>query len=79
MEASQLVQELCQHARALMMSGSPLVHQVPGRAGLELRGVVQGGLRILEKVEKLGPLAFQHRPTLKAWDLPVLFWRALWM
>jgi len=56
-----------------------LVHQVPGRAGLELRGVVQGGLRILEKVEKLGPLAFQHRPTLKAWDLPVLFWRALWM
>jgi hydroxysqualene synthase len=79
MDASQLVQELCQHARALMMSGAPLVHQVPGRAGLELRGVVQGGLRILEKVEKLGPLAFQQRPTLKAWDLPVLFWRALWM
>lgn len=79
MDRGQLVQELCQHARALMMSGAPLVHQVPGRAGLELRGVVQGGLRILEKVEKLGPLAFQHRPTLKAWDLPVLFWRALWM
>jgi hypothetical protein len=63
----------------LMMTGAPLVHQIPGRAGLELRAVVQGGLRVLDKVEKLGPLAFVQRPTLKAWDGPVLLWRTLWM
>ena len=76
---SLLVQQLCQHAHELMMSGAPLVHQVPGRAGLELRGVVQGGLRVLEKVQKLGPEAFQKRPTLNAWDAPVLLWRCAWM
>jgi squalene synthase HpnC len=76
---SLLVQQLCEHARELMMSGAPLVHQVPGRAGLELRGVVQGGLRVLEKVQKLGPEAFQKRPTLNAWDAPVLLWRCAWM
>jgi len=76
---AELVQQLCQHARDLMMSGAPLVHQIPGRAGWELRAVVQGGLRVLEKVEKLGPLAFVQRPTLKAWDGPALLWRTLWM
>ncbi len=76
---SALVQQLCQHARELMMAGAPLVHQIPGRAGWELRAVVQGGLRVLDKVEKLGPLAFVQRPTLKAWDGPVLLWRTLWM
>jgi squalene synthase HpnC len=76
---TDLVKHLCQHARSLMMSGAPLIHQIPGRAGWELRGVVQGGLRVLEKVEKLGPLAFVQRPTLKAWDAPVLLWRTLRM
>ena len=79
MSNTDLVKHLCQHARGLMMSGAPLVHQIPGRAGWELRAVVQGGLRVLEKVEKLGPLAFDQRPTLKAWDAPVLLWRTLRM
>jgi squalene synthase HpnC len=79
MNNKALVQHLCDHAYELMMAGAPLVHQVPGRAGWELRAVVQGGLRILEKVQKLGPLAFEQRPTLKAWDAPVLLWRILWM
>ena len=79
MSNTDLVKHLCQHAHGLMMWGAPLVHQIPGRAGWELRGVVQGGLRVLEKVEKLGPLAFVQRPTLKAWDAPVLLWRTLRM
>ena len=79
LNSADLVEHLCQHAHKLMMAGAPLVHQVPGRAGLELRGVVQGGLRVLEKVQKLGPLAFQIRPTLNARDAPVLLWRCLWM
>ncbi len=36
-----------------MLAGAPLVHRVPGRAGWELRLVVQGGLRILDKIEAL--------------------------
>jgi phytoene/squalene synthetase len=42
-----------QFARALMGQGAPLVHRVPGRAGWELRAMVQGGLCILGKVDAL--------------------------
>lgn len=63
-------------AQALMREGAPLVHAVPGRAGWELRGVVQGGLRILEKIASGGHACLTRRPTLGALDLPVLAWRA---
>jgi hypothetical protein len=59
-----------------MHDGAPLVHQVPGRMGLELRLVVQGGLRVLEKVRRMNPASYTHRPTLGAFDLPRLLWRA---
>ena len=36
----------------MMLEGAPLVHRPAGRIGLELRVVVQGGLRILEKIER---------------------------
>jgi squalene synthase HpnC len=78
-ETPLLIQELCSHAHQLMMQGAPLVHQVPGRAGWELRLVVQGGLRILEKVSALGPEVLTKRPRLRAWDFPLMLWRALWM
>ena len=42
-----------QFARALMAQGAPLVHRVPGRAGWELRAMVQGGLCVLGKVDDL--------------------------
>ena len=74
-----LIEELCAHAHQLMLQGAPLVHQVPGRAGWELRLVVQGGLRILEKVRALGPQVLTKRPRLRAWDFPLMMWRALWM
>jgi hypothetical protein len=63
----------------MMLNGSQLVHQVPGRAGWELRLVVQGGLRILDKIEALGFATWRVRPRLTAWDIPVMLWRALWM
>ena len=66
-------------ARELMLAGAPLVHEVPGRAGWELRGVVQGGLRILERIERSGHACLQVRPTLGVFDLPILAWRALRM
>ncbi len=66
-------------ARALMRQGAPLVHRIPGRAGWELRLVVQGGLRILDKIEALGFNSLQQRPTVGAADVPLLLWRSLWM
>ena len=74
-----LVGELVGWARALMLSGAPLVHAVAGRAGWELRLVVQGGLRILEKIDRLGGATLHTRPTIGAADGPVLAWRALTM
>ena len=65
--------------RDLMREGAPLVHAIPGRAGWELRLVVQGGLRILEKIEKLGFATLHKRPKLHWHDAPRLLWRALWM
>ncbi len=78
-ETPLLIESLCEHAYQLMLQGAPLVHQVPGRAGWELRLVVQGGLRILEKVRALGPQVLSQRPRLRAWDFPLMLWRALWM
>jgi squalene synthase HpnC len=66
-------------ARQLMNEGAPLVHRLPGRAGWELRLVVQGGLRILDKIEAQGFDTFSRRPTIGKSDVPLLAWRALRM
>ncbi len=66
-------------ARALMLSGAPLVRRLPGRIGWELRLVVQGGLRILEAIEQSGFDVFRQRPQLGSRDWVVIGWRALRM
>ena len=77
--ATNLIAAYAYSARSTMLKGSELVHQIPGRAGWELRLVVQGGLRILDKIEALRFATFTTRPTLRWWDVPVMLWRALWM
>ena len=54
--------------RALMMSGASLALRLPGRIGWELRLVVQGGLRILTRIETAGFDVFNHRPVLGPCD-----------
>ncbi|MFL6673607.1 MAG: squalene synthase HpnC [Massilia sp.] len=66
-------------ARALMHEGAPLALQLPGRIGWELRLVVQGGLRILELVERVDYDVFRRRPKLSARDWVAVAWRALRM
>jgi phytoene/squalene synthetase len=66
-------------ARETLLRGAPLARTVPGRAGWELRFVVQGGLRILDKVGTLGDGVLERRPVLRPWDAPVMAWRSLWM
>ena len=77
--AITLVATLADSARARMEKGMQLVHLLPGRAGWELRLVVQGGLRILDKMAALRYRTLQQRPTLRWWDYGVMLWRALWM
>jgi phytoene/squalene synthetase len=62
-----------------MQKGCALVHRIPGRAGWELRLVVQGGLRILDKIEALHYATLRRRPKLLWWDFSVMLWRAIWM
>ena len=78
-EALDLIASEVAWARGLMQQGAPLVHRLPGRMGWELRFVVQGGLRILDKIEALGFDTLRHRPTIGAADAPLLAWRALRM
>ena len=48
---SALMRFESQRTRALMLSGAPLARALPGRIGFELRLVIHGGLRILERID----------------------------
>jgi hydroxysqualene synthase len=78
-ETRRLVDELCAWAAGLMAQGAPLALRLPGRAGWELRLVLQGGLRILEKIAAMDHATLQRRPKLGPLDLPLLLWRAVRM
>jgi squalene synthase HpnC len=75
--AQAMVADLCRWARELMVSGAPLARRIPGRAGWELRLVVQGGLRILDKIAAMNHRTLTGRPKLSPMDVPLLCWRAL--
>lgn len=77
--AIDLIADEVRWARSLMHEGVPLVHALRGRIGWELRLVVQGGLAILDKVERQGFDSFSRRPTVGKADALRLAWRALWM
>jgi squalene synthase HpnC len=66
-----------ERARDLMLEGAPLGRVLPGRVGLEIRATVQGGLRILEKIERVGYDVFRRRPVLKPLDWPMLLLKAV--
>ena len=74
-----LVRDLCAWARELMTAGAPIALAVPGRVGWELRFVVQGGLRILAKIDAMNFASFARRPRLHAVDHLVIGARALTM
>ena len=76
---TRLLADNARWARTLMGQGAPLVHRLPGRAGWELRLVVQGGLRILDKIDALRGANLHTRPRLHGHDWCVMLWRAVWM
>ena len=58
------------------LTGPP---SVPGRAGWELRAVVQAALSVLAQTRALGPRALATRPVLRRRDAPRVLWRCLLM
>jgi squalene synthase HpnC len=64
-------------ARQMIRSGAPLGLVLPGRIGLELRTMIAGGERILNKLEAAAGDMFRHRPILKTWDWACMLSRAL--
>jgi squalene synthase HpnC len=74
-----LVADMVTWAREMMLEGAPLVHTIPGRAGWELRLVVQGGLRILDRIESMDFATLHSRPVLRWNDLALMAGRALMM
>ena len=77
--ARALIHDLCDWARQLMLEGAPLAFTLSGRAGWELRLVVQGGLLILDKIAAGSYDSLLSRPAVTGWDVPRLAWRALTM
>ena len=76
---TKLIASKAINTRTTMGKGSKLVKIIPGRAGWELRLVVQGGLRILDKIKALDYAMLQHRPKLGKADAFIVIWRSLWM
>jgi squalene synthase HpnC len=68
-----------ERTRRLLLQGSPLVHQLPGRMGWEIRLTVHGGLRILERIDRVRGDVFRHRPLLRRADWLRICGRALFM
>ena len=66
-----------ERSREMIVRGQPLARSLPGRIGLEIRATIQGGLRILEKIERANYDVFRRRPLLRAVDWPLLLARAI--
>lgn len=64
-------------ARRMLLDGAPLASRLPGRIGWELRLVVQGGLRILQRIEQANYDVFRQRPKLGKTDWLLLVGRAI--
>lgn len=66
-----------ERTRNMLLEGAPLGRALSGRFALELRMIVSGGERILEKLAGVAGDVFRARPVLTAIDWPLLLVRAL--
>jgi hydroxysqualene synthase len=82
---TKLIANCVDSMRAIMQKGLKLpvlirlqVHGFDGwRLALELRCVIEGGLRIAEKIEQMQYRTLIKRPKIGKWDAVVIVWRAL--
>jgi squalene synthase HpnC len=66
-----------ERAEAMLLEGKPLGDVLPGRIGLEMRMIINGGERVIYKLKNVRGDIYKHRPTLQAWDWPVILLKAL--
>ena len=64
-------------AREMLMTGAPLGTKLKGRFGLELRTIVCGGRRILDKLDAIDGNVFQQRPVLRPLDWIYMLYRSV--
>ncbi|WP_455209260.1 squalene synthase HpnC [Kaarinaea lacus] len=62
-----LVKQQIRRAKSMMISGAPLGRRIPGRFGLQLRMMINGGLQILKLLENQQENVFS-RPRLRSID-----------
>jgi squalene synthase HpnC len=66
-----------ERTQAMMQLGAPLGQRLPGRIGLELRMIIAGGSRILQKLRASEGDVFRSRPVLGPRDWISMFCRSL--
>ena len=71
----RLMKHQTERAKKIMLSGAVLGQQLSGLFGLEIRMIIQGGLTIADKLQKI-PNVFD-RPRLTSRDKFVMLWHAL--
>ena len=64
----QLMQHQIERARRMLQAGAPLGAALPGRIGLEMRLIILGGSRILEKLHAADGKVFTQPPRLDLRD-----------
>jgi squalene synthase HpnC len=71
-----LMQFQAERARNMMKCGAPLGSVLRGRIGLEMRLIIAGGMRILNKLEKNGYDMFNRRPVLRPLDWLIMLFNS---
>lgn len=73
----QFMKTQIERSRKILQAGAPLGRALPGRIGLEMRLIILGGSRILEKLHDSKGDVFQQRPSLTTRDWLGITWQAL--
>lgn len=68
----QLMQFQVRRSRDMMNSGAPLGNILKGRIGLEMRLIIAGGNRILDKLEAANFDMYRSRPVLRPLDWVIM-------
>jgi len=63
--------------RAMLYAGRPLTHALPLRLGFELKAVIAGGLRVLDRIDAVQGDVFRAPPRLATRDWLAVAYRTL--
>jgi hydroxysqualene synthase len=73
---SAAIRQCADQTRAQFEAGSAVCNHVAGRLRYERRLTWLGGMRLLERIERVGVALRSRRPAIGVRDMPLLLWRA---